>query len=93
MGQVGGADRDLGQAVDRLQGRSPSRVVQQSSEIAVERIEAGGLRGEGGTQARLAVGVIPDLGRGPRSGRRTAPRSTTSATDLSNALKLKRSCG
>jgi hypothetical protein len=51
--------------------------VEQSGEIAVERVERGSLRGEGSAQARLAVGVFPDLGRGPRRERVAAGIEST----------------
>jgi hypothetical protein len=63
MGQVGAAEEQVVEAVDGAQGGGPARVVQQAGEVAVERIERL-LAGERGAEARLAVGVAPDLDRG-----------------------------
>ena len=66
MRQLRAVQRHVVEAVDRAQQRGPAGVVEQAGEVAVERIEDA-RPGEDGAQARLAVGVLPDLRR--RTGR------------------------
>ena len=65
MGEVGGDEEHVVDAVQGAQHRRPAGVVQQPGEVAVEGIERQGRRHRR-AEARLAIGVAPDLDRGLR---------------------------